>query len=123
MTKIYNKNDQINTKIQGIALSSTRWIGSPSSLIYHTALFLVFGVIMALRLFPFDSVMLMLTTLVSLEAIYLSIFIQMTVNLHAAQLSEIAEDIDEIQEDVDELQEAVEAEDEVEDERELAAAE
>ena len=101
-------------------MASTRWIGSPSSLIYHTLLFLVFGVIMVARVFPFDSVMLVLTTLVSLEAIYLSIFIQMTVNIHAEQLSEIAEDIDEIQEEVDELQEAVEGEEESEF---LAAAE
>lgn len=103
----FNKNDQINSKIQAMALASTRWIGSPSSLIYHTLLFLAFGLIMLLRLFPFDSVMLLLTTIVSLEAIYLSIFIQMTVNSHAEQLSEIAEDIDEIQDDVGELQEDV----------------
>ena len=122
MAQIYNKNDQINTKIQQIAQASTRWIGSPSSLIYHTMLFLAFGVLMISRLFPFDSVMLVLTTLVSLEAIYLSIFIQMTVNQHAEQLSEIAEDIDEIQEEVDELQEAAEDEDE-EPESILAAAE
>jgi hypothetical protein len=104
----FNKNDQIDSKIQSIALASIRWIGSASSLVYHTMLFAAFGVIMASQVFPFESVMLVLTTLVSLEAIYLSIFIQMTVNIHAAQLSEIAEDIDEIQDDVGELQEATE---------------
>lgn len=59
--------------------------------------------------------LLILTTIVSLEAIYLAIFIQMTVN-HASReiedvgedIGEIQKDIDEIQEDVDELQEDVE---------------
>ena len=56
----------------------------------------------------FDKVMLILTTVVSLEAIYLAIFIQMTVNKHAAELEEVSEDIDEIQEDIDEIQEDIE---------------
>jgi uncharacterized membrane protein (DUF106 family) len=107
MVQFHNKNDQIHNKIQEFALASTKWIGSASSLIYHTLLFVAFGLIMLLQIFPFASVMLVLTTLVSLEAIYLSIFIQMTVNMHAEQLSEIAEDIDEIQDEVGELQEDV----------------
>jgi predicted nucleic acid-binding Zn-ribbon protein len=63
----------------------------------------------------FDKVLLVLTTLVSLEAIYLAIFIQMTVNRNTQSLEEVEEDIDEIQEDVegiekdiDEIQEDVE---------------
>lgn len=55
-----------------------------------------------------EDVLLILTTVVSLEAIYLSIFIQMTVNQHAAELEEVSEDIEEIQKDVDEIQEDVE---------------
>ena len=69
---------------------------------------------MWLGLLPFDRMLLILTTLVSLEAIYLSIFIQMTINYTSASLEvveasidEIQEDIDEIQEDVDEIQEDV----------------
>ena len=54
-----------------------------------------------------EKVMLVLTTIVSLEAIYLSIFIQMTVNKHGEELEEVSEDIDEIQKDVDEIQEDV----------------
>ena len=57
---------------------------------------------------PSADILLILTTLVSLEAIYLSIFIQMTVNKHGEELEEVSEDIGEIQEDVDELQEDVE---------------
>jgi len=52
--------------------------------------------------------LLILTTIVSLEAIYLSIFIQMSVNRQAKRLREVSEDIVEIQEDVEEIQEDVE---------------
>lgn len=51
--------------------------------------------------------LLVLTTIVSLEAIYLAIFIQMTVNRHSDELEEVSEDVDEIQEDIDEIQEDV----------------
>jgi len=45
---------------------------------------------------------------VSLEAIYLSIFIQMSVNRTKESLASVEKDIDEIQEDVDDIQEDVE---------------
>ncbi len=54
-----------------------------------------------------DRMLLILTTIVSLEAIYLSLFIQMTVNYQQASLEEVEHDIDEIQEDIDEIQEDV----------------
>jgi len=54
-----------------------------------------------------DTILLVLTTAVSLEAIYLSIFIQMSINKSHRSLEEIGDDIDEIQEDVDEIQEDV----------------
>jgi low affinity Fe/Cu permease len=83
-----------------------KWIGSPQSILTHTIFFIG---IFVLRLFGFQSsdVLLILTTIVSLEAIYLSIFIQMTVNKHAKELEEVSEDIEEIQKDVDEIQEDV----------------
>ncbi len=80
-----------------------QWIGSTSSLVVHTLFFLsifslyFFG-------FSFDTILLFLTTLVSLEAIYLAIFIQMTVNQNTSALAEVEEDIDEIQTDIDEIQ-------------------
>jgi peptidoglycan hydrolase CwlO-like protein len=73
---------------------------------------------LGLRIFGISSedVLLILTTVVSLEAIYLSIFIQMTVNQHAEELEEVSEDIGEIQEDVDEIQKDVdEIQEDVED--------
>ncbi len=79
------------------------WIGSVSSLVVHTGLFvgsfalILFGV-------NSDHVLLVLTTVVSLEAIYMAIFIQMAINLNSKSLDEVEEDLDEIQEDVDEIQ-------------------
>jgi len=49
-----------------------------------------------------------LTTFVSLEAIYFSIFIQMTVNRATESIEEVGEDVEEIQEDVEEISEDVE---------------
>ncbi len=98
-----NKKD-----IERTALLITRWIGSPASVVVHTLLFagsflaVIFGVI------EFDRMLLILTTLVSLEAIYLAIFIQMTINFQAQALEEVQEDVEEIQEDVGEIQEDVE---------------
>jgi uncharacterized protein YoxC len=52
--------------------------------------------------------LLVLTTVVSLEAIYLAIFIQFTVNRQAQSLKEVEEDVESIQENVEELEEHVE---------------
>jgi uncharacterized membrane protein len=95
------------TFLERVSIRFTYWIGSIQSLIVHTLLFVsafllvVFGA-------PLDRVLLVLTTLVSLEAIYLSIFIQMSVNRQALRLREVSEDIEEIQDDVEEIQEDVE---------------
>jgi uncharacterized membrane protein len=93
--------------LENIALSLTRWVGSVWSLIVHTFLFLgAFGLVLSGA--PLDRVLLILTTIVSLEAIYLSIFIQMSVNHQARALANVEKDIDEIQEDVEEIAEDVE---------------
>lgn len=94
------------TLLEATSMSFTEWVGSVSSLVVHTIFFMlcfllgIFGV-------PWNSVLLVLTTLVSLEAIYLAIFIQMTVNRNSQSLEEVEEDIDEIQEDIDDIQEDV----------------
>jgi biopolymer transport protein ExbB/TolQ len=84
----------------------TKFIGSRESVIIHTVFFIV---MLGLPLVgvPVDIVLLVLTTVVSLEAIYLAIFIQMTVNENTESLHEVEEDIDEIQENVGEIQEDV----------------
>lgn len=103
--------------LEKISLRATRWVGSIQSLIVHTVLFITAFVLVIFGV-PLDRVLLVLTTIVSLEAIYLSIFIQMSVNrserrlrnvskeVHeiSVDLEEISEDVEEIQKDVDEIQ-------------------
>lgn len=96
----------------------TRWVGSLSSIILHTIAFttaLLFG---ALHIFSWDGILLVLTTVVSLEAIYLAIFIQMSVNQNTESLREVEEDVDEIQKDIDAIEQDVDEiqEDEAEEE-------
>lgn len=86
----------------------TKSVGSVGSLILHTILFIGAFLLAFLGVASLELVLLVLTTIVSLEAIYLSIFIQMTVNRNTESLREVEEDIDEIQEDVEELGEDVE---------------
>ncbi len=98
---------QPKLKLRETALSITRWVGSLQSIVVHTFLFLAcFGAVVT-GVLQFDRMLLVLTTVVSLEAIYLSIFIQMTINYTTAHLEEVGQDIDEIQEDIGEIQEDV----------------
>ncbi len=93
--------------LEKISVNATHWIGSIESLIVHTVLFL--GVLsMSFLGFNFDRILLVLTTLLSFEAIYLAIFIQMTVNRNTVQLYEVEKDIEEILEDVEEISEDIE---------------
>jgi uncharacterized membrane protein len=93
--------------LENLALAVTRAVGSVWSLIIHTIIFIAsfslvfFGI-------RFELVLLALTTALSLEAIYLSIFIQLSVNHQARALANVEKDIDEIQEDVEEIAEDVE---------------
>jgi methyl-accepting chemotaxis protein len=95
------------TKLEKVALAITRGVGSVWSLIIHTIIFIAsfslvfFGI-------RFELVLLVVTTILSLEAIYLSIFIQLSVNHQARALANVEKDIDEIQEDVEEIAEDVE---------------
>ncbi len=102
-------------QIQKTALAVTRWIGSPASLVVHTVIFIASFFAVHLGYVEFEEMLLILTTIVSLEAIYLSLLIQMTINYTTQELAEVSEDIEEMQEDigeiaedVDELQEDVE---------------
>mgnify|MGYP006381811779 CR=1 FL=1 len=90
-----------------VANKATHWIGSTGSIVVHTVLF-AFSFGLYFFGFDFDKILLIVTTIVSLEAIYLAIFIQMSVNKQAEDLGEVAQDVEEIQEDVDEIQKDVE---------------
>ncbi len=94
--------------IRKTALTVTRWVGSPASVVVHTILFAGSFLAVVFGALEFDRMLLILTTIVSLEAIYLAIFIQMTINFQAQALEEVQEDVEEIQEDVGEIQEDVE---------------
>ena len=91
-----------------MALAITQWIGSPVSLLLHTVLFIGAFVLADEGLVSFEKMLLVLTTIVSLEAIYLSIFIQMSLNMSHQNIEFIQEDLEEIQKDVEEIQEDVE---------------
>ncbi len=112
------------TRLERFTVRITEWMGTPASIIVHTFAFAgIFG--LYFLGYNFDQIMLILTTAVSLEAIYLALFIQMTVNRNTESLEDVEEDveglesnlkkinasvsnleldIDEIQEDVDEIQ-------------------
>jgi low affinity Fe/Cu permease len=91
--------------VKRTALSITRWVGSPQSILLHTIVFIASFAAAWTGFIDVDRMLLVLTTLVSLEAIYLAIFIQMTINEQAQDIDEIQENIEEIQEDVEEIQE------------------
>jgi methyl-accepting chemotaxis protein len=95
-------------RVQKIALKFTRFIGSPGSIVVHTLLFAGSFLAVITGWLHLDRMLLVLTTIVSLEAIYLAIFIQMTINLTTESIEEVSEDIEEMQEDIGELQEDVE---------------
>ena len=97
------KNKVVTNPLAEVSLKFTEKIGTTASVIIHTLLFVA---IFSLYFFGFsiDQILLILTTAVSLEAIYLSIFIQMTINRNTESLKEVEKDVDEIQEDVDEIQ-------------------
>ena len=96
------KTPYVESPLDRFAVGATHYIGSTLSLILHSLFFVaIFGLVWLGV--PFEKVMLILTTAVSLEAIYLSIFIQLTVNRQARQLEEVSVDVDDIQEDVEEI--------------------
>ncbi|MBC7836726.1 DUF1003 domain-containing protein [Acetobacteraceae bacterium] len=94
-------------RMQDFALAITRWVGSLQSIVVHTFIFLGSFFAVLVGAVEFDKMLLVLTTLVSLEAIYLAIFIQMSLNITRESLAVVEENIDEIQEDVDEIQQDV----------------
>lgn len=105
--------------LEKTTISFTKWVGSTQSLFVHTFLFVGSFVLSFLDIVGFEPMLLFLTTVVSLEAIYLSIFIQMSIN-HASEsleevsqdlsesLEEVGQDIDEIHENIGEIQEDME---------------
>jgi hypothetical protein len=90
-------------QIERISISAMGWIGSITSLIYHTVIFGLFFVLYFLGV----PVLLLFATLLSIEAIYLTIFLQMSVNLQSKKLQSVAKEVKDMQEDMVEIQENV----------------
>jgi len=86
----------------------TASVGSVQSVVLHTVFFIVAFAASLFGITSWTAMLLIVTTIVSLEAIYLAIFIQMTVNRHAHELRGVSEDVEDIQEDLEEISEDVE---------------
>ncbi|AZI32380.1 DUF1003 domain-containing protein [Kaistella carnis] len=84
------------------------WIGSIPSLIVHSIVFITAFLLPLFGLVAFDKMLLVLTTVLSLEAIYLAIFIQMSVNRSQEHIEDLKDDVNEIQEDIEDIQEDIE---------------
>ena len=80
------------------------WIGSIPSLIAHSLIFLSAFLLPIFGMVDFDKMLLVLTTVLSLEAIYLAIFIQMSVNRSQEHIEDLKDDVNEIQEDIEDIQ-------------------
>ncbi|MEI8103851.1 MAG: hypothetical protein WCG84_03070 [Candidatus Moraniibacteriota bacterium] len=108
-----NKNSDIETThkeetlLEKFAFRAANGLGSVWSLLIHTLFFI--GIFSLSWIgFNMEQILLILTTVVSLEAIYMAIFIQMTVSRHSEGLTAVQEDIEDIQEDVEEISEDIE---------------
>lgn len=101
-------NNNHNHSAKPVTEHITEWIGSVQSLFVHSAFFIAAFLVAYLKYAAWDTMLLVLTTVVSLEAIYLAIFIQLTVNRHSEELEEVSEDVEGIQENIEGISEDVE---------------
>lgn len=102
------RKERTKAMLETAAEKITWWVGSISSLIVHTIIFIISFLLPVFGIVDFDKMLLFLTTVLSLEAIYLSIFIQLSVNRSHEHIEDLQEDIEEIQEDIDDIQEDLE---------------
>ncbi len=98
-----------NNKSNAIAVTDrlTGWLGTPVSVLCHSIFFVV------MFLLPFfgwelEQMLLILTTVVSIEAIYLALFIQMSVNRNTQSLVEVEQSLDVVEESLEEVEESLE---------------
>lgn len=106
--KLTEETQEKLTILEKIANGIIWWVGSIQSLVFHTMFFIVCFALPIFNIVEFEHMLLVLTTVVSLEAIYLAIFIQMSVNKSTEHIEDLKEDVNEIQEDIDEIQEDIE---------------
>jgi peptidoglycan hydrolase CwlO-like protein len=84
-----------------------RWVGTTNSLIVHSIFFLLSFLSHWIFGLSIDLVLLVLTTVVSLEAIYLAIFIQRSVNQQATRLEDVEDALDDVGESLDDVEESI----------------
>lgn len=106
--RLTDENQEKLSALEKVANGIMWWIGSIPSLVVHTIFFILCFALPIIGLVDWDHMLLVLTTLLSLEAIYLAIFIQMSVNKSSEHIEVLREDVEEIQEDIDEIQEDIE---------------
>lgn len=80
------------------------WIGTPQSLIVHTIIFVLSLIASVFS----ERAMNAFTMLLSVEAIYMGILIQMTVNKSHKEIKGIGEDVEELSDDVEDILEDTE---------------
>lgn len=83
------------SKLEEATERVAEWVGSTTSIIVHTFVFILIFSTYFIGV-SFSNILLVLTTVVSLEAIYLSIFVQMTVNRHSRHLKKHSEHLEQI---------------------------
>ncbi len=94
-------------KFAKIAYKVAQAAGTPLSILIHTLFFLTaFGFV--LFGFDFDRVLLVVTTVVSLEAIYLSLFLQIAVNMQTKNINTQTKHIEDVKEEIEDIQENIE---------------
>ncbi len=104
-TEIRERNIKALEKVTDLVMW---WIGSIPLLLVHSLVFICAFLLPIFNIVSFDKMLLVLTTVLSLEAIYLAIFIQMSVNRSQEHIEDIREDIEEIQDDIEEISEDIE---------------
>lgn len=90
--------ERYNSLGERIATRIIDWIGTTSSLLLHSIVFLIF-MILIISGYQTQTVMLVLTTGLSIEAIYLAIFIQISLNKNNKILEEVCEEVVELKEE------------------------
>lgn len=106
--RLTKENDKKLSVLEKVANGIIWWVGSIQSLVFHSIFFIICFALPIFNIVEFEHMLLVLTTIVSLEAIYLAIFIQMSVNKSSEHIEDLKEDVNEIQEDIDEIQEDIE---------------
>ncbi|MBN9337891.1 MAG: DUF1003 domain-containing protein, partial [Chryseobacterium sp.] len=87
--RLTEENQEKLSVLEKIANGIIWWVGSIQSLIFHTIFFIVCFALPIFNIVEFEHMLLVLTTVVSLEAIYLAIFIQMSVNKSSEHIEDL----------------------------------